>query len=233
MCILLETDMKRAITKKIKKENGKDSFGEAILKQVNALPYFSVESVKSSAVAGGYASITLHRLVVSGKIISLRRGLYVSRAYLDTLEKSGKMPDYLEFLVSALYSPAYVSGEYVLAERGILTEAAYAFTGITKNKTKRFSNRFGNFHYRHMKDELFCGFEILRRGAFLVHKATLAKALFDFLYARKNILADKSAVEELRLNVELLTGKERKEVFAYAEKEGSEKMKTIVKYLFT
>lgn len=213
--------------------NGRYSKTETILKQVETLPYFSVDSITSSAIAGEYTGIALHRLVRSGKLLSLRRGLYISRAYLDVLEKTGKMHEYLEFLVPTLYPPSYISGEYVLAERGILTEATYAFTGITKNKTKRFSNTLATIHYHHVKEELFCGFEIVRKGIFLVHKATVAKALFDFLYVRKNILSDKSAVEALRLNIELLSRKEKGEVVGYCEREGSKKMRTIITHLFT
>lgn len=228
MCILSETDMK---TKNIKKME-KKSRAEAILKQIGGLPYFSVETIKSSGMAGEYANITLHRLVKNGKIAPLKRGMYVSQRYLNTVEKTGSMDDYLEFLVSALYSPSYLSGEYILSERGILAEAVYSFTSITKNKTKRFFNRLGNFHYHHIRDELFCGFNVFTKGAFLVYKATMSKALFDFLYVRKNIILDKKAAEELRLNIELLTNKEKKEVIYYAKKEGSEKMKKIVGYIF-
>ncbi len=234
MCIVSETIMKTKNSKKTKKDQKKIGSAKTILKQVGSLPYFSVDAIKSSTMAaGGYTHVTLHRLLKSGTIVPLKRGIYVSRDYLDTLKKTNSMDDYREFLASALYAPAYVSAEYVLSERGILAESAYAITGITKNKTKRFSNSIGNFHYHHVKDDLFYGFNVLTKSAFLVYKATMAKALFDFLYVRKHILSDKRAVEELRLNAELLTNKEKKEVFGYVSREGSEKMKAIVRFLFT
>ena len=205
---------------------------EEILEQVKNLPFFSIDAIKANGMAGKYANTILHRLVVSGNIVPLKRGIYVSRAYLDMLEKNGGKKEYLEFLVSSLYAPAYVSSEYILAERGILSEATYAFTGITKNKTKRISNVLGNFHYHHVKDELYTGFDIEQKNTFRIFRATAPKALFDFLYIRKNILNEKSAVSELRLNVELLSETEKKEISAFAKKEGSEKMKKIIEELF-
>lgn len=216
----------------LRKEAKNKPYSEEILEWVKNLPFFSVDAIKANGMAGKYANTVLHRLVISKNIVSLKRGVYVSREYLDSLEKNGGKKEYLEFLISSLYSPAYVSSEYVLAERGVLSEATYAFTGITKNKTKRISNVLGNFHYHHVKDELYSGFSIDRKKEFRVFKATVAKALFDFLYIRKNILNNKSAVSELRLNVELLSTKEKKEVSAFTEKEGSKKMKKIISELF-
>jgi hypothetical protein len=211
----------------------KTSHSREILEKVKTLPFFTFEAIRSNATAGKYSNVVLYRLVKSGDLVALKRGIYVSREYLDRLEKNGGKKEYLEFLVSSLYSPAYVSSEYVLAERGILSEASYSFTGITKNKTKRISNELGNFHYHHVKDELFTGFNIVEKGTFRIFKASVPKALFDFLYIRKNILGDKSAVSELRLNVELLSEKEKKELAAFAEKEGSGKMKRIISDLLS
>lgn len=211
----------------------KTSYSREILEKVKNLPFFTFEAIKSNATAGKYSNVVLHRLVKSGDLLSLKRGIYVSHEYLDALEKNGGKKEYLEFLVSSLYSPAYVSSEYVLSGRGLLSEASYSFTGITKNKTRRISNELGNFHYRHVKDELFTGFDIVEKGAFRIFKATVPKALFDFLYIRKNILGDKSAVLELRLNIDLLSEKEKKELSAFAEKEGSKKMKKIINDLLS
>jgi hypothetical protein len=215
------------------KKDKKVSHSREILDKVKTLPFFTFEAIRSNATAGKYSNVVLYRLVKSGDLLSLKRGIYVSREYLDALEKNGGKKEYLEFLVSSLYSPAYVSSEYVLAERGLLTEASYSFTGITKNKTKRISNELGNFHYHHVKDKLFTGFDIVEKGTFRIFKASVGKALFDFLYIRKNILMDKSAVSDLRLNVELLSKEEKKELSTFVEKEGSEKMKKIISDLLS
>ena len=73
---------------------------------------------------------------------------------------------------------------------------------VGKNKTARFSNRFGRFFYHKIKDPLFCGFDIGKDGNFTILEATKVKALFDFLYIRKTFLVDEKAIEELRLNIE-------------------------------
>ena len=62
-------------------------------------------------------------------------------------------------------------------------------------------------------------------------RSTKAKALFDYLYLRKNVLPNKEAVIELRLNVENLTRSDIKEIRKYIALEGSKKLKKIFNYL--
>ena len=71
------------------------------------------------------------------------------------------------------------------------------------------------------------GFKTVKSGEFLVRKATKAKALFDFLYLRKNLLGSKDEINELRLNLEELSLKDRKELRGYIDLEGSKKIKEI------
>jgi len=62
-------------------------------------------------------------------------------------------------------------------------------------------------------------------------RSTKAKALFDYLYLRKNVLPNKETVIELRLNVENLTRSDIKEIRKYIALEGSKKLKKIFNYL--
>lgn len=147
------------------------------------------------------------------------------------MEKENKINSYLEFIASNLYEPAYLSAEYVLAEHNILTENVNSFSLLTRKKTKKLYNRFGLFSYRNIKEELFCGFAIYEKDGFLISKASVAKAIFDFLFFRKNIILDKESFLALRLNTENLTEKDWQELKGYSEIEGSKKMKNIINYL--
>jgi len=121
--------------------------------------------------------------------------------------------------------------DFVLHQHGLLTEAPANFTSISKEKTIGFSNPRGNFYYHKIKENLFCGFIFGKYGDFEICKATKAKAVFDYLYLRKNSLPSKNSVDELRLNVSLLNAVEKKEIADFAKTEGSKKMAQIVAWL--
>ena len=196
------------------------------------LPYFTIESLKSMEKDKNYLKIFLSRYSKKGKIIRLKRGLYVSKDFIDEAHTRGIFSSYLEFLANIIYFPSYFSLEYILYKHNILTEVPVNFTLITANKTAKFTNKVGNFFYHKIKARLFTGFKILEKDGFFTYEATKAKALFDSLYLRKNLLVDKRNVEELRLNVENLNKKDKEELEKYVELESSKKMKGIFGWLF-
>ena len=130
-----------------------------------------------------------------------------------------------------MYEPSYLSMEYTLEKYGVLTETTRSFTLVTKKKTQRFSNDFGIFKYYHLQKKLFQGFKITRKNDFIIAEASLAKALFDFLYFRKNILFNEKQLDELRLNLDNLNKKDFKELEKYIKLEKSKKMRIIFDYL--
>lgn len=220
------------IGKFVNMKSNKGSYADIVKNTVSELPFFEIEDIASIGIKEKYAKILLFRLVKAGEILRLKKGIYVSKKYLDKIEKANKINSYLEFIATTIYGPAYLSTEYILSENGILTENAQTFTLISKNKTKKIVNHFGIFNYRHMRDKLFSGFDVKKNGDFLINKATVAKALFDFLYLRKNIIEDKSAFSASRLNLENLKNKDLKEFKEFIKMEGSKKMKKILSYLW-
>lgn len=178
-----------------------------------------------------YLTILCSRYVKSGKLLRLKKGLYVASEYIETLEKENKISSYTEFLSNVLYQPSYLSLEYVLYEHNILTEIPVHFTLITQKKTASFTNHFGSFIYHKVKEPLFTGFTLGRENEFFIKKATKAKALFDYLYLRKNIITNPDAFRELRLNKINIHADVLKEFDQYAALEGSKKMKEISRYL--
>jgi predicted transcriptional regulator of viral defense system len=178
-----------------------------------------------------YLNIILSRQVKQGTMVRLRKNLYVAKSYLDNTDRKGIFSDYVEFAANKLYSTSYLSLDYVLHEHNMLTEIPRNITSVGLRKTDQFSNELGNFIYHTIKDELFLGFKIIKKGNFSILKATKVKALFDFLYFRKRLLVDKSAIEELRLNLNEFTKKDFKELKGYIEIEGSSRMKEIINWL--
>ena len=74
-------------------------------------------------------------------------------------------------------------------------------------------------------------FFIVIKGDFFVAEATLAKAMFDFLYFRKNILSSDEQIDELRLNLDSFARKDIRELEKYVNLEKSKKMREIFNYL--
>lgn len=202
-----------------------------IMTLVKTLPYFSIEDLISLEKNKHYLKIIFSRYEKLGKLIRLKKGMYVTKDYIDELEKRGEFSNFLEFLSGVLYFPSYLSLEYVLYQYNLLTEIPKNFTAISKKKTAFFSNKFGNFFYHKIKDKLFFGFEILKEGDFLIFKATKAKAIFDFLYLRKNEILNKESFKELRLNLKEVSKKDKKELESFVKLEGSKKMKEILNYI--
>jgi len=202
-----------------------------IFSKAEKLPFFSLDDLASMEKDKNYLKTLLSRYKKSGKTIRLKKGIYVAKTYIDGIEKAGFITDYAEFLTGTLY-PSYLSLDYILHKYNIITEMPVNFTAITKKKTTSFVNEFGKFVYHNVKPSLFCGYETIKKGDFSIFKATKTKALFDFLYLRKDHIVNEEAARELRLNLEEFNNKDKKELIGYIEVEGSKAMKRIYKYLF-
>lgn len=194
---------------------------------VSALPYFYGSELFSVVKNKPYLKIILSRAAKTGKIIRLKKDLYVSREYIEASKRKNNFSDYLEFIAGILCKSSYLSLDWVLYESNLLTELPKNFTAVVLGKTAIFSNELGNFFYHKIKKELFLGYAVVRKGEFTICKATPAKALFDFLYLRKNHLIDKKAIDELRLNLGNFKEMEWRELEKYVKLEKSNKMRFI------
>ena len=208
-----------------------DNKSKQILKLAGNLPYFGAADLAPLGEPRTHLNIILSRYVKRGLMLRLRKNLYTTRTYLDKTERKGAYSAYVEFIANKLYSPSYLSLDYVLHEHNMLTEIPRNITSAALRKTDSFSNELGTFIYHKIKEELFIGFEVIKKGDYSIFKATKAKALFDFLYFRKKILVNKQAVEELRLNLDEVSKDDFRELEGYIEKEASPKMKEILNWL--
>lgn len=77
------------------------------------------------------------RMIHSGELIRLRRGLYATRRDLDPL-----------CLAGSIYGPSYVSLETALGYYGLIPEAVVEITSATLKRPKEFENVFGRYRFR-------------------------------------------------------------------------------------
>ena len=213
--------------------NNSETKIKQIMTLTQKLPCFVLPDLVGIENDKNYLRVLFYRYKKIGKLITLKKGLYTTKEYVDNIAKSNRLSFYSEFVGMILQEPSYLSLDYVLYDYNILTEVPENFTLISKKKTAHFSNQFGNFFYHTLKPSLFYGFKTVKKGDFTIYKATKAKALFDFLYLRKYSVPNKEAATELRLNLNTFNRTDKKELDSYVKNEGSERMVTIMGYLFS
>ncbi len=174
-----------------------------MIKDLEELPYFTLANLalylKNKKNAGVYSSNWMKKR----EIYRIRDGVYVSAKKISEISLVWKMNSFLEFIATNLvYTPSYLSLEYVLFEQGILSENVYNTTLITSKKTLKTENFFWKYTYHSIKSDLFSGYTIVEKDGFLIYKATPEKALFDWFYFKRGIIWEISYFEELRLNME-------------------------------
>ncbi|KKP46384.1 MAG: hypothetical protein UR39_C0011G0036 [Candidatus Woesebacteria bacterium GW2011_GWA1_33_30] len=170
------------------------------------------------------------RWLKKGELIQLKRGWYVTKDYYQL---SSNKQNYFEWLANKFKEPSYLSMEYVLQKYNLLSEAVYSITSVTLKKTGNYLNNFGQFSYYNINDNQFIGYKMFQRGEYNINEATLAKALFDYLYYKigklNKITTD--LWDDLRINTEVITDGDKLEFIKYCGMEGSKKMKQIAKLL--
>jgi hypothetical protein len=203
------------------------------LSPLESLPYFTIEAVKQLGedkdTAPGTIRTALYRWMKARHVVQLKKGVYTTRRFYE-LHRSDEN---FSMAISAILIPqSYVSLEYILQRNAILTEITYPVSAITSKNTRVIENALGTFSYRHIKNELFTGYSISNYFGVLFSQASVAKALFDYLYLRPNIgkLASPShnLAEDLRLNLEEFSASKQEEFATYVETSKSPKMLRIL-----
>ena len=187
-----------------------------LLSAFERLPYFTIEGFRQIAGDGPVddtrARIALSRWVKAGHLIALKKGMYIHRRFYEQHRQEAA---FAPVVSSILLSQSYLSLEYVLQLHGILTEITYPVTAITIKNTRTIVNSLGTFVYQHIQPDLYSGFQIMEAYGVPYAQASVAKALFDYLYLRP-LPADLepqryNLAEELRLNLVEFTREEREE----------------------
>ncbi|NTW29922.1 MAG: hypothetical protein HGA33_01425 [Candidatus Moranbacteria bacterium] len=154
----------------------------------------------------------------------MKKGLDV---FVD--EKGKVSPEEISFL---LYQPSYLSLEYALCHYGIIPEMVFTKTAVTTKTTRKFSNGFGTFSYRHIQPKLFFGYVTKETvsGKYLL--AEPEKALLDYLYFNLGKIDDEHDVSGLRINKDELEKQiDRKKLDAYLNEFGVRKLERIIRMI--
>lgn len=155
----------------------------------------------------------------------LKRGVY-----FFTDEKEKMIAEEVSFLI---YQPSYLSLEFMLSYYGLIPEMVYIKTAVTTKTTRRFSNNFGNFTYRHILPELFFGYIPIETpfGKYLI--AEPEKALLDYFYFNSGKLNNQKDILELRINcAEFKKVIDRKKMDDYLKEFNIEKLTRSINMLF-
>jgi len=202
-----------------------------LLRPFEGIPYFTLEGFKqfTKRDASDSVRVLLHRWAKAGHISQLKKGVYMTRRFYEQ-----HRADYLfSAAVSAILIPqSYLSLEFILQQHNLLTEVTYPITCITTKNTRRIVNSIGTLWYRNIRDDLYRGFTITEYFGIRFAQASVAKALFDYLYLRPLPASYRSPkinlTEELRLNLDELTATDRKEFSRFVEVSQSRKLMDIL-----
>lgn len=163
-----------------------------------------------------------------GFIVPLKKGLYVLNARDRRINPSR------EYIANQLVFPSYISLEYALSFYGLIPEKAYQVTCITAKKTAEFTNIFGTFSYRNLKNELIFGFEALKdENNMQILMAEKEKAVLDFLYLNlSDLQAPDPDLLSASYRIETREDLDNDRMFAYCERFHSKKLTKWVDKLF-
>lgn len=177
------------------------------MEKINKIPkgYFSFADLrKISVLADGSLRVAVSRLLKSGRIISLAKGIYVADVSKISWER---------FAVEN-YAPSYLSFEWALGHYDILSQKIYSLTLATVRQTKKINTPAGVFIYHHLKPELFFGSR--KEDGYLI--AEPEKAFLDLAYLSLNGYGKFDPAE---MNLNLL---DKKKIEAYLKKINSKKL---------
>lgn len=127
-----------------------------------------------------HINIQLSRMVKSGRLIRLKRGLF---CFPETLKNHRN-----EFvLAQLLYEPSYISLESALNAQGVIPDIPQNVTSISPTTTKKVTVSIGTFLYSKIQTSLYFGYEKINDGnsPYYYNMALPEKAFLDYLYIRK------------------------------------------------
>jgi predicted transcriptional regulator of viral defense system len=164
-----------------------------LLETVGGLPLFRSSLLLAGDRDPADVRRQLARWTASGRVLQLRRNVYVLAAPWRRVEPH-------PFLIAnELNRPSYVSLQSMLAHYGMIPEAVPATTSVTTGRPETLETPLGRYLYRHVQPAAFFGYgplRVFRDQDALV--ADPAKALLDLVYLTRGGEAA-AHLESLRL----------------------------------
>lgn len=161
------------------------------------------------------------RLLETGELISLRRGLYASRRNLDPL-----------CLAGSIYGPSYISFETALSWHGMIPEGVTEVLSATIKRAASFENDFGRFQYQPIPKTVY-PVGILRVTEsdlpFLIASPT--KALIDRIAREAGFRSMADVARWLEgMRIELPSGLDRAQLVECADGYGRPSVRWLLRY---
>ncbi|MDO5567084.1 MAG: hypothetical protein Q4G59_10550 [Planctomycetia bacterium] len=132
------------------------------------------------------------RLLASGEIIRIKKGLYTFPDYLrrETLNSA--------VLANMIYGPSYVSCDYALSYYGMIPERVELVASVTMGRPRYFKTPVGNYaYYQRRSADYPVGIDYVNWGetGFLI--ASPEKAIYDKVFLDKRFTAQDDIGEYL------------------------------------
>ena len=174
------------------------------LRNLSLIEEFDYNFIKHALYKYKNPRVKINDLLKKGKIIRVKKGLYVFGPEL------AREPYSKETLANLIYGPSYISLEYALSFYDLIPERVEIITSVTNKRNKFFNTPVGIFSYKYINPSIYsygitlCDLD--KYHSILI--ATREKALSDILYFLDK-MTDKSQIEKylsenLRLDMEAL-----------------------------
>jgi hypothetical protein len=173
-------------------------------------PYLSDIEVKN--LIGGTANSRyskVKRMIAQGKLIHIRRGLYVITDEINT-----RQPHPFE-LAQYLYGPSLISLESALSYHQLIPEAVFTITNVTGKRSKEFHTPLGNFSYQSVPfDNLYIETRLVNENQHSFFIAKPWRAICDYIYCHRiNWKNLDPLINNLRIDINNLPKLEENTVF--------------------
>ena len=167
---------------------------------------FDASALLSGADPPSEVRRALSRWTASGRLVQLRRGLYVlAPPYART-------PPSLVAIAGRLRRPSYISLQSALAYHGVIPESVATTMSVTTGRPGRWETAVGDFRYRHVHPDLFWGYRQVDLGESGTGYVALAeKALLDLFHFTTGPIRA-TLVRELRIEPETMDGHRLREL---------------------
>lgn len=132
-----------------------------------------------------------------GLLTKLRQGYYTFPEFKNSSDLS-------LYFANKIYQPSYISLHTALSFYGIIPEIVASITSVSSLKTTTFTNEFGNYVYKKIKEDYIFGYDLKPLSDKIAMKiATPEKAILDllYLYPFYNTLQE---IQELRFDEDFM-----------------------------
>lgn len=150
---------------------------ETLLDLVGEEPVFTSALLRAGRISDGELRLQLARWTKAGRILQLRRGVYLLSSPYRRVEPH-------PFLIANhLRKASYVSLQSALAYHGMIPEHVPVVTSVTTARPERLRTPLGIYTFNHVQPPYFFAYsqvEVSRRQSAFV--ATPEKALLDLVY---------------------------------------------------